>query len=173
VTLAVNLFGGPGCGKSTMAADIFQRLKRAGVTVELVNEFAKDLTWEGAHGALQCQPYVTGQQIWRMQRLIAAKVPVIVTDSPVLLGGIYTDDVHLHGLQMEWHDRIPSLNYMVQRTKKYDPAGRNQTEDEAKVLDRKIERFLHSRGVGFRCLDYEVGAEAVAARVKMLLKSQS
>lgn len=43
-TLVVNLFGGPGSGKSTGAAYVFARLKMLGYNAELVTEFAKDKT---------------------------------------------------------------------------------------------------------------------------------
>ena len=44
--IVVNLFGSPGAGKSTGAADVFSRLKKLGINAELVAEFAKDKTWE-------------------------------------------------------------------------------------------------------------------------------
>ena len=44
-TLIVNLYGGPGCGKSTGAAYLFSKLKMAGVDAEYVPEFAKDKVW--------------------------------------------------------------------------------------------------------------------------------
>lgn len=46
MTLYVNLYGGPGTGKSTGASYIFSKLKLAGVEAELVTEYAKDLVWE-------------------------------------------------------------------------------------------------------------------------------
>jgi adenylylsulfate kinase-like enzyme len=39
----INLFGGPGTGKSTLAAALFTDLKMKGINAELVTEFAKDL----------------------------------------------------------------------------------------------------------------------------------
>ena len=45
-TLVVNLFAGPGAGKSTGAAYIFSMLKMAGIDTEYVNEYAKDKVWE-------------------------------------------------------------------------------------------------------------------------------
>ena len=42
----INLFGGPGSGKSTTAASVFSKLKIMGYNVELVTEFAKDMVWE-------------------------------------------------------------------------------------------------------------------------------
>lgn len=41
-TIIVNLFAGPGAGKSTGAAYIFSKLKLAGIDCEYVSEFAKD-----------------------------------------------------------------------------------------------------------------------------------
>ena len=41
-TIVVNLFPGPGTGKSTGAAYIFSKLKMAGVDAEYVSEFAKE-----------------------------------------------------------------------------------------------------------------------------------
>ena len=40
------VFGGPGCGKSTLMARIFAELKTRGYDCEMVTEFAKDLVWE-------------------------------------------------------------------------------------------------------------------------------
>ena len=44
----INFFGGPGCGKSTTAAELFAKMKKANYKVELVHEVAKDFIWEEA-----------------------------------------------------------------------------------------------------------------------------
>lgn len=50
----INLFGAPGSGKSVAASYIFSQLKMKGVECELIQEFAKDLTWEDRKIALNC-----------------------------------------------------------------------------------------------------------------------
>ena len=45
--LVINLYGGPGTGKSTTAAHVFALLKQRDVNAELVREYAKDIVWEG------------------------------------------------------------------------------------------------------------------------------
>lgn len=40
--IVINLMGGPGSGKSTVASGIFYRLKKMGVNCELALEFVKD-----------------------------------------------------------------------------------------------------------------------------------
>ena len=44
--LVINLFGGPGCGKSTIAALLFGKLKQNGINCEMALEYAKDKVWE-------------------------------------------------------------------------------------------------------------------------------
>jgi hypothetical protein len=137
--LVVNLFAGPGAGKSTGAAFLFAYLKLLKVNVELVTEFAKELAWEGDKEFMaNNQVYITGQQIRRMNRLIG-KVDVIITDSPIELGALYTDSSLLKDLcyseGRKWERR---LDFFVNRVKPYNPSGRNQTLEEAQNLDTKI-----------------------------------
>ena len=70
-TLIVNLFAGPGAGKSTAAAYIFSKLKMAGINAEYVTEFAKDKTWEENQKVLNCQFYISGKQAFRLARVYA------------------------------------------------------------------------------------------------------
>ena len=87
-TKIINLFGGPGSGKSTGAAYIFAKLKLAGVDVEYVSEFAKDKVWENNKEVFKCQMYVSGKQMFKITRCYG-KVDIIITDSPFVLGAIY------------------------------------------------------------------------------------
>lgn len=45
-TIVVNLIGSPGTGKSTIASELFAKMKWEGFDVELVSEYAKELVWE-------------------------------------------------------------------------------------------------------------------------------
>lgn len=65
----INLFGGPGVGKSTLAATTFAHMKQEGYSVELVTEYAKQLTWEGRTNALSNQIYVFAKQLHNIFRL--------------------------------------------------------------------------------------------------------
>ena len=57
-TIAINFFGAPGSGKSTLSAIVFAKLKMMGVNCELVTEFAKDKVWEKNNEALSNQIYI-------------------------------------------------------------------------------------------------------------------
>lgn len=54
----LNFFGGAGIGKSTIAADVFSKLKRKGYKTELVGEYAKWLWYQNATEIVEDQLYL-------------------------------------------------------------------------------------------------------------------
>lgn len=146
-TLIVNLFGGPGTGKSTTAAGIFHKLKLSGVNCEMALEYAKDRVWEGSGHILDNQLYVFGKQFHRIWRLLG-KVDVIITDSPLLNSILYYQDENPHFPAMVAfeHSRLNNFNVLLQRVKPYNPSGRLQTEEGAKEKDEQIRAILDNVG---------------------------
>ncbi len=84
----INLFAGPGAGKSTTAAGLFYRMKKEGMNVELCTEYAKELVWDNAIDKLQDQLYVFAKQNHKLERL-KTKVDYVITDSPLILCNYY------------------------------------------------------------------------------------
>lgn len=82
MTKVINLFAGPGAGKSTTAAALFVLMKTEGYKVELVTEYAKELVYAEDWETLNWQPAVTKEQDARQRRLVG-KVDWIITDSPL------------------------------------------------------------------------------------------
>lgn len=150
MSLNVNYFAGPGAGKSTTAAATFVELKKLGMNVELVTEYAKDATWEERWGALACQPHVFGEQLFRMERL-AEKVDIIVTDSPILLSAIYNKKypVSFNRAVADIFRGQDNLNYFINRTKPYVKHGRSQNLAQAKEVDTEVKDLLISEGIPF------------------------
>lgn len=134
--LVINLFAGPGAGKSTIAAEIFALLKWEGVKVELVREFAKEELWAGHEKSFQNQLYISGVQSQRQAEL-RDQVDVIVTDSPIILGCLYGASPALSQELLRDFNSYNNINIFLKRTKPYEPSGRHQTEEEAKEIDRK------------------------------------
>ena len=149
MTLVINLFAGPGTGKSTTAAGVFSLLKQHGVNCEYVSEFAKDLAWESRHKTFHNQPYIWSKQYHKMWR-VRDEVDVIITDSPLLLSLVYGQDNPPPFIEMVLHTfkEFDNMNYFLQRVKPFNPKGRLQNEEEARDLDREIEKML---------MDYEIG----------------
>lgn len=175
--IVVNLFAGPGAGKSTGAAYIFSQLKMRGINCEYISEFAKDKTWESNQFALSCQEYVFGKQSYRIFRC-ANKVDVIITDSPLILSIIYNhDDVlgeDFNRLVLNRFNSYNNLNYFVNRAKKYQPIGRNETEDEAKGIDLTLSNFLTENNVEYTpVIGTEIGYNYIVNDILDLLKDES
>jgi predicted ATPase len=95
MTKFINIFGGPGVGKSTTTAALFSVMKMSGYNVELVTEVAKDFVWEDRATTLTIQPYITIKQFRNLIRL-KGKVEYVITDAPILLGCVYADKYAPH-----------------------------------------------------------------------------
>jgi hypothetical protein len=153
--LIVSLYGGPGVGKSTVAALVFGDLKQAGINVEFVSEIAKGFTWEERWHTLGHQPYVISKQLRDYDRLYG-KVDCIVTDTSSLLGLIYGSEQHTpevtHAFRSwivaDWRARR-TLNVFLQRNDEgdYQTAGRKESVGDALVLDGRIWQMLMSNNI--------------------------
>lgn len=145
--IIINLFGSPGTGKSTLAAELFAKMKWLKMDVELVTEYAKDLVWEERDKTLENQIYVFGKQHNRIYRLLD-KVKYIITDSPLLLSSFYNNmsfkSKELNDLIISEHNKTRSLNIFLKRTKEYNPKGRNQTEEESNQYSIDIQNHLNN-----------------------------
>lgn len=153
MTQVVNLFAGPGAGKSTTAAGLFHRMKVDGHSVELVTEFAKDLTYSKDFETLSNQLVVLGEQFNRMYRLVG-KVDWIITDSPLLLCPMYASgpfrSAWFMGTALGAFDVFDNKNYLVGRAKPYRTEGRSQDEGAAKVIDRRVMGLLDALAVDYQ-----------------------
>lgn len=138
----INLYGGPGTGKSSVAAHLFALMKWKDIRCELVREYAKDLAYIGNLQEVN-QIDVTYNQIKR-ELIVNGKVDFLITDSPVDLGlvfnglysGNYSKDVD--SLVRSHMSKQESIDIFLIREKKFETYGRVQTEEEAIALDERI-----------------------------------
>lgn len=91
-----------------------------------------------------------GKQCLKITRLLG-KVDVVVTDSPIAIGAMYTTEKPYQDVCIyEAKKYKNTYNLFVNRFKPYNPNGRNQTEEEAKEIDRKIKAFLTDNNLEFK-----------------------
>ena len=145
----INLFGGPGTGKSTMAASLYAELKNYGNTVghtiqtELIREYVKNWAWENRKITGFDQVYIFAKQLRAEEVCLRNGVDVIVSDSPIVLSYMYAVAYNLPGkseirsLVQSFEQQYPSKNIFLKRdySLPYNQKGRYQSLQEAKELD--------------------------------------
>ena len=154
----INLFGGPNSGKSVLASDLFSYMKKKDYNVELITEYAKDLTWEKRHNILmEDQLYIFAKQHRKLLRL-KDTVEYAICDSPLILSGVYYnsdyniyDKTKFMDLILETYHKYPNINFYLKRDLdfKYFHEGRNQTLEESQNLDNMILYFLKNNGITY------------------------
>ncbi len=147
----INFFGGPGAGKSTAALGLSYELKKRWISVEYVNEYAKELFWNNSPHLLSHQNLIMAEQERRLNRLVG-KVDVAVTDSPLLLSCFYAPRDYPPSFRQsvfDFFDTYDNINIFVRRSHHYAPVGRVQNEDESDILSRDMEGFLYQTGVPY------------------------
>lgn len=150
-TIVINLIGGPGSGKSTIASGIFYNLKKNGIDCEMALEFAKDKVWEESYRTLDDQIYVFGKQYHRLWKLLG-KVDVIITDSPLILSAIYNKEQsdYFEDFIIEQFKKFHNKVYFIERnSSQYQENGRMQNLEEAIEIDEKILDILKRNNISF------------------------
>lgn len=178
MTTIINLYGGPGTGKSTTSAFLFYKLKSMGQNVELVREYVKNWAWEGRHIGRYDQFYFMGKQI-RSEAMLFGKVDYIVTDCPVLLGAYYSRrysaPVVAKGILasvMSFYESASSdghrhIDVFLNRTKPYNQAGRYENLEQAKDVDAGVQAMLKELNMPFMTCDTD--EPALAALVTTIM----
>ena len=161
--LVINVFGGPGIGKTTVAAELFTALKQKGVDTAIVPEFATDVIFEGRPDALKHQWYVVANQAYRIWCGYNT-MQVVVTDSPILLGPIYDVDASpaLLALCLEQHHKYNNLNLVLTRRPEleHNMIGRVHSLTESVSIDNRIVSMLEDNNIPFLNYD-EYGTERI------------
>ena len=153
-TIVINLFAGPGAGKTTCAWEIASELKKRGYEAEYVSEYAKEFVWDNnmemLDGSLKHQQMLYDEQLHRITRLLG-KVDFIVTDSPTLLSAQYLKEPNeeFENKMIEDFKKNQNFNLFINRGKTYQQAGRLQNLQESRAIDNKIKQFLKDNKIYF------------------------
>lgn len=148
----VNLFAGPGVGKSTTSAVLYGMLSMAGYRAEYVPEFAKFLTWQKHEAALRDQLYLFAKQDHRLEVLRKAPLDFVIMDGPLPNSILYLKDrayfSSFEPLVMEVFFSYDNVNFFLERndSAEYQQQGRNESEQEAiELCDRTLELLKKHR----------------------------
>ncbi len=154
----INIFGGPGCGKSTTAAGVYHQLKQMNKNVEYVSEYAKDLIYENRFERLDDYLYVLAEQHHRLYRL-RDRVDYVVCDGSFLLGYIHYskksiyDKKLMQNLILDIFNKYDNINYLLNRKKSiYQTTGRKESLEQALNLDKKLLKLFNKKNIVYKKL---------------------
>ena len=169
-TLIVNIFGGPGAGKSTTRAALFAKLKLAGYNCEEAVEWCKAKVYERNPYVFTDQLYIFAKQRKSLLQVLN-DVDIIVTDSPILLSALYdsAQDVVHKNLFLYEFNKFNNLNVLINRVKPYSQVGRFQDEEGARKVDKEMLEFLVNNELPFHIVN---GDEQAPETILGLIQAQ-
>ncbi|MBQ0064266.1 MAG: AAA family ATPase [Firmicutes bacterium] len=175
-TIVINIIGGPGSGKTTIAAGLYAQLKRLGYDVENVPEFSNELVFEEHMSAFNDRLYMHAMQNHRLF-VMNGKLDYIITDSPLLLTSIYNDfylkdkmpasyNEMIHLAVKETHNLYHNVTYYLERNTNYNVVGRRENETDAIALDTLVLDYLHQNQISYKTISIENGVDEILEDLK-------
>ena len=149
--MKINLYGGPGIGKSTVASLIFAELKILGYNVERVDEYAKELVYEGIDLKTVDQSFqdrIFLEQL-RREMLYKNKCEILVTDSPLILNCFYNKSNFSKDISKESLKEKQIHFFLIRKNENFQTLGRSHNEVESLLIDKKMMEFLKDSNVDF------------------------
>ncbi len=162
-TYVINLIGGPSCGKSTLSALLFAKLKlnKKKYSIEYVQEYAKHLVWTKQFDILNNQYYVTQYQ-YKLLKQMNGAVDFVITDGPLIQGMYYNmhnrDNISnvekTEKFIVDCHSEFNNINIFLNRGNfEYETQGRLQTEEESREIDVILKHLLKQKHIDFVIFD--------------------
>ena len=168
-SLIVNLIGGPGCGKSVMAAQLFVDLKKnTKHKIEYFQEYVKPLVWkvldpnhkeraEDAMEQLNNQRLISSK-IYQLLKIMSEQLDIIITDGSIFHGLHYnrsnkyntSDQDKTEKFIIDKFNEFNNINIFLNRNNiDYEHEGRQQTYDEALYADKELKRYLQKYNINY------------------------
>lgn len=171
----INLSGGAGVGKTTLAAEIFVKMRKMGLSCDLVQEYVKAWSYENRPISTFDQFYLVGKQI-KKESILYGRVDYIITDSPLWLGAVYdnlmngTNYIEQHVDSFTGFAKTKGVEYydfLLDRIFLYDPVGRYGDEENAKKVDSLMKSYLERKKYPYEFLDMapELRADYIIKKV--------
>ncbi len=171
----INIYAGPGAGKTTQGLDITAYMKKKGYSVELIPEYAKKLIYQGREHELRSNQIGVFSNQLEPYRYLDGKVDYVIAECPLLLSVVYNrignveDNPYFDDFVMHEHNRFDNINIYLRRETVYKTEGRYQDEKGAIEVDNMTVSFLEEQNVDYT----EIGLERFCQKVVNIVEMGS
>lgn len=145
----IELYGGPGIGKTHITRDITSALSKAGIKTDLVQEKAKEFAYRKQTPERWDQLELFNSQLQREFNLLRYGVEIVVTDSPLFMNACYGYRYkfcaanHIYDMSRLFDEQYSPYRILLTRNDEwFKEHGRFQNLEEAKELDEFIAIML-------------------------------
>ena len=158
--LVVNLFAGPGAGKTVMAMSVVVELKKRGIHAEYVSEVAKDCVYHIDNFRLSKAQIRAALEKISGSYVTQCQLFNVITDSPLVLSAAYLKGDHFRPDFEEMcktaAEDYHNLNYFLNRVvTEFETEGRIHDLSESLDKDVEIEELLNRLEQPFEKIDRE------------------
>lgn len=145
-TVVISFIGASGSGKSTAALGTAFELKKQGKSVEYVQEFAKELMYNGLlEKYIPNQSYIVSEQYKRIYDL-TSKVDFIVTDAGLEISALHSAKESRVVEDLAWYlrNKVNQITIFIERDENIPYEGKNRLESEAesRLFGMELEEYL-------------------------------
>ena len=168
-TLVINLIGGPCSGKSTVAAELFARLKKMGVHCELVSEYIKERIYEENQTMPVNQIPIFGMEHYSISNKLG-KVDCIVHDGSFINNIIYKqgENPEFDTFVVSEYKKFINLDFFIKRGNiEFEDYGRIHNLKQSKELDKIIKETYNKYNLEY--IEVE-SRDAVDKMIPIILK---
>lgn len=175
----ISFWGGPGAGKTSMAAKLYAEMKAGAYKVYFSEESVNPWIYqgrvppEGYDDLLLFAQQIYAEEVRMNPRKGGAEKPqataadYVVTDCPPLMCCVYNQrrgvpyHNHLVKIALEYEKAYPSLNIFMGRPANYDEGERFHSRKEAEEIDQKMRDCLRQHHLKFREIPVTGAGEVV------------
>lgn len=155
----INLYGGPGCGKSYISYALMAQLKRQYMDVEFCNEVAKEYTAQERWNTLASHQLTIFKEQHEKLFFYRNKTDYVVTDASLLIPlSYYNEDIYPYkefaDFVLATHNEYPNIEIFLERNPKYlyQQSGRKQNLEQAKDKDKVMKHVLDDLGIEYHTM---------------------
>lgn len=153
-TLVIAFVGAPGAGKSTAAWGTAYELKKKHLSVDFVQEVAKDFFYRGLLGEyIKNQSYIVVEQYERL-RVLIDKVDYIITDAGLEISALHSSNEDKVVEDLAWYlrNKVNQITIFIERDEEavtYESENRVESEAESRVFGIKLEKYLQNNNANY------------------------